>query len=118
MYMPSKKLDIVQSSLKEDPFLKLSEWKSIVLDLTEEHDQDMVLYTDSGYDDCQLFLTADKDIEQRIEQTKIDTNPSMTLKQWKECIVNLIDVYGQDSYMYTHAGRSNVTFYLSPIDRK
>ena len=117
MYMPSKRLDLIQDHLKSNPYLPLSEWKKIIASLTEDHGEDTVLYTSSNQP-CAILLSTDSSIAQGITQDKIVTDASMTLKQWKECIVNLIDAKGEKTYLYTSAGSADVDFYLSPIDTK
>lgn len=116
MYMPSKRLDLIQEHLVNNPFLTLANWKKVIADLTAEHGEDTVLYTDSGDDKCAILLSSDSSINQNITQDKIVADPSMTLKQWKECVANLTDAYGEKFYLYTDAGAANVQFYVSPID--
>lgn len=44
----------------------------------------------------------------RPNEVDVDSDPEWTLKEWKDKIEELIELYGEESVMYTDGGHNNV----------
>lgn len=117
MYMKSTREDQPQDIIRNNPFMKLSQWSEAIKRLTEEFGQDMVLYGAAEGCDCVMYLSISQEMENAIEQNRLETNPEITLKQWKEALFYLIEKHGANTYLYAHSENRSVEFFVSPIAR-
>lgn len=112
--MKSKQLDIEQTII-DSRNKKLSEWLMNINELINLNNEDEVLYIKNNTRDVHFLISNDFNNVIHIQQSVIEENTSMTLKQWRECIEKLIRIYSKDYYLYL--SESNDTFfYLSPMD--
>lgn len=97
MRMHSIRESIPQNIISNDT-VTLSQWLTNVKQLRHLHGDDMVLYFESNT--FVLFRIAPSLIPAFVEQHYIEDNTEMTLKQWDECLSNLIDFFNEDFYVY------------------
>lgn len=115
MYMKSNRLDTPQNILNVD-LKTIKEWQVAVNQLIKLNDQDLVLYVKDLFEknDVKFLISEDQNILMNIEQTVLEDNCSMTLKQWRECLNSLVRKFGEEAYLYT-SKRDNVKLFLSEI---
>lgn len=115
MYMPSQKLDIPQNIINSD-IKSIKQWLNEVQELISLNDRDMVLYCKNmdSEADVLFLISTDTQILMNVEQSVLEKNCSMTLKQWKECLNSLARKFGENSYLYPSVS-SNTYFFLSPM---
>lgn len=78
--------------------VKLSQWLDDIKELRNRHGDDMVLYFET--DTFVLFRIAPSLIPNFVDQYYVEDNAEMTLKQWQECLENLIVNFNEDYYVY------------------
>lgn len=113
--MPSLRQDIEQDVITET-YSPIRKWLEHIAELTRQHNQDMVLYVKSN-SPVNFYITSNPDLAMNIEQRYLVQDTEMTLKQWKECLINLSHKFGNDAFLYTVPSQP-VDFYLSPIKLK
>lgn len=97
MRMHSIRESIPQNIISGD-VVKLSKWLIDIKSLRHLHGDDMVLYFET--DTFVLFRLAPSLIPDFVDQYYIEDNAEMTLKQWQECLENLIHSFNEDFYVY------------------
>lgn len=78
--------------------VKLSQWLDDIKTLRHQHGDDMVLYFET--DTFVLFRLSASLVPNFVEQYYIEDNTEMTLKQWQECLDNLIHLFNEDYYVF------------------
>lgn len=111
MRMHSIRESIPQYIISGD-VVKLSMWLDNVKELRHLHGDDMVLYFEA--DSFVLFRLSPSIIPNFVEQYYIEDNTEMTLKQWQECLENLIDLFNEDFYVFL-VSNSGINIRLSSI---
>ena len=43
--------------VQDDPSMTLAEWQELIADLIAEHGEDATMYTDAGYNNCEIRLS-------------------------------------------------------------
>lgn len=97
MRMHSIRESIPQYTISGD-VVKLAIWLDNVKELRRLHGDDMVLYFEA--DSFVLFRISPSLIPNFVEQYYIEDNTEMTLKQWQECLENLINLFNEDFYVF------------------
>lgn len=97
MRMHSIRESIPQYTISGD-VVKLAIWLDNVKELRRLHGDDMVLYFEA--DSFVLFRISPSLIPNFVEQYYIEDNTEMTLKQWQECLENLIHLFNEDFYVF------------------
>lgn len=97
MRMHSIRESITQHTISGD-VVKLATWLDNVKELRRLHGDDMVLYFEA--DSFVLFRISPSIIPNFVEQYYIEDNTEMSLKQWQECLENLIHLFNEDFYVF------------------
>lgn len=97
MRMHSIRESIPQHTISGD-VVKLATWLDNVKELRRLHGDDMVLYFEA--DSFVLFRISPSIIPNFVEQYYIEDNTEMSLKQWQECLENLIHLFNEDFYVF------------------
>lgn len=111
MRMHSIRESIPQHAISGD-VAKISTWLDNVKALKTLYGDDMVLYFEA--DSFVLFRISPSIIPNFVEQYYIEDNTEMTLKQWQECLENLIDLFNEDFYVFL-ISNSGINIRLSNI---
>ena len=97
MRMHSIRESIPQYTISGD-VVKLAIWLDNAKELRRLHGDDMVLYFEA--DSFVLFRISPSIIPNFVEQYYIEDNTEMSLKQWQECLENLIHLFNEDFYVF------------------